>query len=70
MSDNYVDMAMDEVLDILLYNPDNIDVSTKKRVLSKMLEHYENIEEYGKCKHIVDLINLLEKPNESNNKKT
>lgn len=30
MSDNYVDMAMDEVLDILLYNPDNIDVSTKK----------------------------------------
>ena len=48
--DNYVDKAIDEVYDILLYNPTFIDGSTKKRVLKKMMDHYLETEEYEKCK--------------------
>ena len=50
--DNYVDKAIDEVYDILLYNPTFIDGSTKKRVLKKMMDHYLETEEYEKCKHV------------------
>ena len=46
--DNYVDKAIDEVYDILLYNPTFIDGSTKKRVLKKMMDHYLETEEYEK----------------------
>lgn len=66
----YEDKAMDEVYNILLYNPDFIDSSTKKRVLTKMLAHYEDIEEYRKCKHITELMDMLERPNENNSKKS
>tara|TARA_B100001564_G_C20599565_1_gene652028 strand:+ start:810 stop:1031 length:222 start_codon:yes stop_codon:yes gene_type:complete len=68
--DNYVDKAIDEVYDIMLYNPDYIDLSTKKRLLQKMMAHYIEVEDYMKCQHIKELIELLERPNENSNKKT
>ena len=46
MAEEYVTKAMDEVYDILLYNPDYIDLSTKKRLLNKMLPFYIDIEDY------------------------
>jgi len=70
MSEEYIDKAIDEVYDILLYNPEMVDLSTKKRVLKKMLDYYEKIEDYKKCQHIVELMSTLENNNESDNKKT
>jgi len=70
MSEEYIDKAIDEVYDILLYNPEMVDLSTKKRVLKKMLDYYETIEDYKKCQHIVELMSTLENNNESDNKKT
>ena len=70
MAEEYVEKAMDEVYDILLYNPDYIDNSTKKRLLDKMLPFYIEIEDYTKCQHIKDLMDMLERPNENSNKKT
>lgn len=70
MSEEYIDKAIDEVYDILLYNPEMVDLSTKKRVLKKMLDYYEKIEDYKKCQHIVELMSTLENNNESGNKKT
>ena len=70
MAEEYVTKAMDEVYDILLYNPDYIDLSTKKRLLNKMLNFYEDIEDYTKCQHIKELMDMLERPNENSNKKT
>ena len=70
MDEEYVEKAMDEVYDILLYNPDYIDNSTKKRLLDKMMTFYIDIEEYTKCQHIKELIEMLERPNENSNKKT
>ena len=68
--DNYVDKAIDEVYDILLYNPTYIDKSTKKRVLTKMLKHYESVEDYEKCKHVQQLMDMLERTNENSSKKS
>ena len=70
MAEEYVEKAMDEVYDILLYNPQFIDKSTKKRLLDKMLPFYVEIEDYTKCQHIKDLMDMLERPNENSNKKT
>jgi|TARA_B100000035_G_C20872317_1_gene496781 hypothetical protein len=70
MAEEYVTKAMDEVYDILLYNPDYIDLSTKKRLLNKMLNFYEDIEDYTKCQHIKELMDMLERPNENSSKKT
>ena len=70
MAEEYVEKAMDEVYDILLYNPDYIDNSTKKWLLDKMLPFYVEIEDYTKCQHIKDLMDMLERPNENSNKKT
>ena len=55
--DNYVDKAIDEVYDILLYNPTFIDGSTKKRVLKKMMDHYLETEEYEKCQELLNIKN-------------
>jgi|TARA_B100000035_G_scaffold32073_1_gene24406 hypothetical protein len=68
--DNYVDKAIDEVYDILLYNPTYIDKSTKKRVLKKMMDHYLEVEEYEKCKHVQELMDMLERTNENSSKKS
>jgi len=68
--DNYVDKAIDEVYDILLYNPTFIDGSTKKRVLKKMMDHYLEVEEYEKCKHVQELMDMLERTNENSSKKS
>ena len=57
--DNYVDKAIDEVYDILLYNPTFIDGSTKKRVLKKMMDHYLETEEYEKCNKLLKLKELV-----------
>ena len=70
MAEEMLEKAMDEVYDILLYNPDYIDNSTKKRLLDKMLPFYVEIEDYTKCQHIKDLMDMLERPNENSNKKT
>ena len=70
MAEEMLEKAMDEVYDILLYNPSFIDNSTKKRLLDKMLPFYVEIEDYTKCQHIKDLMDMLERPNENSNKKT
>ncbi len=70
MAEEMLEKAMDEVYDILLYNPKFVDKSTKKRLLDKMLNFYIKIEDYKKCQHIKELIEMLERPNENSNKKT
>ena len=35
-----------------------------------MLPFYIEIEDYTKCQHIKDLMDMLERPNENSNKKT
>jgi|TARA_B100000900_G_scaffold248422_1_gene211453 hypothetical protein len=70
MAEEYEVKAMDEVYDIMLYNPTFIDLSTKKRLLEKMMSFYIAEEDYMKCQHIKDLIEMLERPNENSNKKT
>jgi len=42
--DNYEHLAMDEVYDILLYNPD-VDSIIKLNLIDNLLEHYTFIEE-------------------------
>ena len=66
--ENYEHLAMDEVYDILLYNPD-VDVVVKHNLLSNLLKYYTNIEDYEKCRHLHELKLVMEKSNETNNKK-
>ena len=70
MAEQMLEKAMDEVNDILLYNPSFIDNSTKKRLLDKMMTFYIDIVDYSKCLHNKELLEMLERPNENSNKKT
>jgi hypothetical protein len=65
---NYQHMAMDEVYDILLYNPDNVDFQLKKNLITNLLEYYTEIEEYEKCGNLQEVMRVMEKNNEDNNK--
>jgi len=67
--DNYEHLAMDEVYDILLYNPD-VDSIIKLNLIDNLLEHYTFIEEYERCRNLQELRLVMERTNESNNKKT
>jgi len=66
--ENYEHLAMDEVYDILLYNPD-IDDIVKTNLVDNLLEYYTSIEDYEKCRHLHELKLVMEKKNETNNKK-
>jgi hypothetical protein len=61
-------MAMNEVYDILLYNPDNVDFQLKKNLITNLLEYYTEIEEYEKCGNLQEVMRVMEKNNEDNNK--
>jgi hypothetical protein len=67
--DNYEHLAMDEVYDILLYNPD-VHITMKIKLIDNLLEHYMDIEEYQRCANLQELRLVMERENESNNKKT
>jgi len=67
--DNYEHLAMDEVYDILLYNPD-VHITMKIKLIDNLLEHYMGIEEYQRCANLQELRLVMERENESNNKKT
>jgi len=67
--DNYEQLAMDEAYDILLYNPDASNI-IKLNLIENLMEYYTNIEDYEKCKNLIELKKVMEKDNESNNKKT
>ena len=67
--DNYEHLAMDEVYDILLYNP-NVHMTMKINLIDNLLDHYTDIEEYEKCINLQELRLVMEKENESNSKKT
>lgn len=67
--ENYEHLAMDEVYDILLYNPD-VNIVIKRNLVDNLLQHYLEIEEYEKCGVLEELKVVMEKDNESNNKKT
>ena len=69
MSD-YQHMAMDEVYDILLYNPDNVDFELKKNLVTNLLEYYTQTEEYEKCNNLQQLMKVMENDNEDNNQKS
>ena len=45
---NYEHLAMDEVYDILLYNPD-VHSIMKLNIVDNLIEYYTEIEEYEKC---------------------
>jgi hypothetical protein len=66
---NYEQSAIDEVYDIILYNP-NVHSEMKLNIVDNLLEYYTNIEEYEKCKNLQELRLVMERENESNNKKT
>jgi hypothetical protein len=66
---NYEQSAIDEVYDIILYNPD-VHSEMKLNIVDNLLEYYTNIEEYEKCKNLQELRLVMERENESNNKKT
>ena len=63
-------MAMDEVYDILLYNPDNVDDELKKNLILNLMEYYQSLEEYEKCSNLQQVMKVMEKDNEDNNKKS
>ena len=67
--DNYEHLAIDEVYDILLYNPD-VNIVMKRNIVENLLQHYLELEEYEKCGILEELKRVMEKDNESNNKKT
>ena len=67
--DNYEHLAMDEVYGILLYNPD-VHITMKIKLIDNLLEHYMDIEEYQRCANLQELRLVMERENESNNKKT
>jgi len=67
--DNYEQLAMDEAYDILLYNPDASNI-IKLNLIENLMEYYTNVEDYEKCKNLMELKKVMEKDNESNNKET
>ena len=67
--DNYEHLAIDEVYDILLYNHD-VNIVMKRNIVENLLQHYLELEEYEKCGILEELKRVMEKDNESNNKKT
>jgi|TARA_B110000503_G_C6854773_1_gene292342 hypothetical protein len=67
--DNYQQMAIDEVYDILLYNPD-VDNEIKINLITNLLVYYTETEEYEKCNNLQELMKVMERPNENNSKKT
>jgi hypothetical protein len=67
--ENYEQLAMDETYDILLYNPDVSDIM-KLDLIENLIGYYTEVEDYEKCKNLIELKKVMEKDNESNNKKT
>ena len=67
--DNYQQMAIDEVYDILLYNPD-ADNEIKINLITNLLVYYTETEEYEKCNNLQELMKVMERPNDNNSKKT
>jgi len=66
---NYEHLALDEVYDILLYNPD-VHSEMKLNIVDNLIKYYTEIEEYEKCRNLQELRLVMEKEDESNNKKT
>ena len=66
---NYEQSAIDEVYDIILYNPD-VHSEMKLNIVDNLIEYYTEIEEYEKCRNLQELRLVMEKEDESNNKKT
>jgi|TARA_R110000803_G_scaffold210433_1_gene282183 hypothetical protein len=65
---NYEHLAMEEVYDILLYNPD-VDDELKLNLIDNLLKHYLEIEDYRKCAVLEELKKVvMGKYNEINNK--
>ena len=67
--EKYEQLAMDETYDILLYNPDVSDIM-KLDLIENLIGYYTEVEDYEKCKNLIELKKVMEKDNESNNKKT
>lgn len=67
---NYQHMVMDEVYDILLYNPDNVDDELKKNLILNLMEYYTELEEYEKCGNLQKAMKDMETDNENNSKKS
>ncbi len=66
--DNYEHLAMDELYDILLYNPD-VNVVMKLNLVDNLLQHYLELEDYEKCGILEELKMVMGKDDELNNKK-
>jgi hypothetical protein len=67
--DNYEHLAIDEVYSVLLYNPSVSNV-IKLNLIENLIEYYTETEEYEKCRNLQELKMVMEKDNESRNKKT
>jgi|13_taG_2_1085334.scaffolds.fasta_scaffold14955_5 hypothetical protein len=67
--DNYEHLAMDELYDILLYNPD-INIVIKRNLVDNLMEHYIILEDYNKCGKLEELKRVMRENDEPNNKKT
>lgn len=67
---NYQHMVMDEVYDILLYNPDNVDDELKRNLILNLMEYYTELEEYEKCGNLQQVMKIMENDNENNSKKS
>ena len=67
--DNYEQLAKEAAYDILLYNPDASNI-IKLNLIENLMEYYTNVEDYEKCKNLMELKKVMEKDNESNNKET
>jgi len=65
--DDYQHMAMDEVYDILLYNPDTVDIELKRNLIKNLTEYYTEKEEYEKCVNLQEVLRVMENGNENNN---
>lgn len=67
--DNYEHLAIDEVYGLLLYNP-SVSSVIKLNLIQNLIEYYTETEEYEKCRNLQELKMVMEKDNESRNKKT
>lgn len=70
MANKYLEYAIDEVYNILLYNPPDVDDTVKIETLEWLLKYYEDSEEYDKCKNITELIRIIEEPYGNSSKET
>ena len=65
MSDNYIDLTIEEVYDVIRQGnhwPKEFTLQRKIKMLNVIINYFEGKEEFEKCAYLKKLINELENP--------